>query len=139
MKLPKVSLLVLLVAVALTSCNATRRAGKDLFVGVTSPALIVYGGATDGFEASQEIADGMDGGGFTQVVTLPFTFVYHGLKHTCWVLVHVVDLFLYPINGVADLHPGGPDIEPLDYYTGTAFDREDDGGMDPQSGERVER
>ena len=125
---------VALLALALVSCSTMRRAGKDLGVTALSPAIILYGGFTDGYAHSQEITNGLGGSGATQVIALPFTTAFGLVKHTWWVVIHVADFVVFPIYGAADLHPYGPEIEPLDYYTGTIFDRTAS-GTDADSGQ----
>ena len=130
-------LAVAFLALALTSCGTVRRAGKDLGVVALSPVIVPYGGFTDGFTSAQEVAEGLGGGGATQVLALPFTASYQVVKHFVWTVIHAVDFFAFPIYGAADLHPHGPEIEPLDYYTGTIFDDPNWGrsGTDPESGD----
>ena len=139
MSLRKTSLIaVVIVAFSLASCGTVRRAGKDASMVLLSPAVVAYGGFTDGYTSSQEVRDGLGGGAATQVVALPFTTLYHLGKHLVWTGVHLLDFVRFPIYGAAELHPSGPEIEPLDYYTGTIFDNPDFGqsGTDPESGEQ---
>ena len=128
-----------LLALALSSCGTTRRAGKDLGIVVVSPVLIPYAGFTDGFTAASDFSEGVDGGGVYQVLALPFTSTWHLLRHTFCVMIHAVDFIVFPVYGAAELHPYGPEIEPLDYYTGTMFDREKKSGTDAETGEPVEK
>lgn len=128
--------LVAFLGLSLASCGTARRAGKDLSVSVLSPGIILYGGGVDGFTSAQEVREGLGGGVFTEVLTLPPAFVVHAVKHTFICAAHAVDFVLSPIYGVAELHPYGPEVEPLDYYTGTIFDKEaGSSGTDAQSGE----
>lgn len=137
MNLRKTTLAALvLTALALTSCGTGRRAGKDLFIAVTSPAMWFYGGGTDGYTHAQEVRQGLGAGAATEVVVFPFTFVGHAIKHAFYGLVHAGDFILTPLYGLAELHPYGPEIEPLDIYTGTFFDESDEAsGTDAESGE----
>jgi hypothetical protein len=109
---------------SLSSCGTTRRAAKDASVVVLSPAIILYGAGTDGVDDAQNIQEGLGWGDATQALFLPFTFVWNGVVHTAKVFVHGVDFFLFPAYGVAELHPSGPEIEPLQIYTGTWFDED---------------
>lgn len=128
---------VLFLAVGLASCGTMRRAGKDLGVVVLSPAIALYGGGTDGVAEARNIREGLGGSTFTEVLVLPPAFVYHTLKHVVYAAIHAVDFALFPAYGLAELHPYGPEIEPLDYYTGTIFDEDPDekSGTDAESGE----
>ncbi|MHC5065264.1 MAG: hypothetical protein ACYTG5_14955, partial [Planctomycetota bacterium] len=49
----------------LSSCGATRRFGKDVSMGALTPVLTVYGGATDAYAGSQDVAEGLGGGSLT--------------------------------------------------------------------------
>ena len=121
--------------------SAPAQAGKDLGVAVTSPAIILYGGGTDGFNNAQGLREGSGGGPFLEVLAMPVTFLFGAVKHTLYCGIYAVDFLLFPIYGVAELFPDGPDVEPLDYYTGTPFDLPTDGqgraSTDPTSGEDV--
>ena len=128
---------VVLMALVLSSCGTARRAGKDLGIVASFPVLIPYGGFTDGFTTAQEVTEGLDGGAATQIVVMPFTVGYGLLKHAFYTVVHAVDFFVFPVYGAAELHPYGPEIEPLDYYTGTWFDSDNKAGTDAESGEVV--
>ena len=140
MNLRKITLASLVfLALALSSCNATRRAGKDGYMLVTSPWWILYGGGTDALATANAGREGVGGSGFTEAIIIPFAFLYHGLKHTVYAFIHGIDLVFYPLYGVADLHPYGPDIEPLDLYTGTWFDKPEEGSLsstDAETGEK---
>jgi hypothetical protein len=130
---------LLAVVLGTSSCGSMRRAGKDLGIVAVSPLLIPYGGFTDGFSSAQAIANGMGAGAATEVLVMPFTASWHLVKHALLGVVHAVDFVFLPIYGAAELHPYGPEIEPLDYYTGTIFDRaEDKSGTDAETGEKVE-
>lgn len=128
-------------AVTLSSCGTARRAGKDLFIGIASVPLIVYGGATDGYTSAKEVRDGLDSGGAMQVLAFPFTFLYHSFEHTIYWGAHVLDLPLCIAYAFADLNPNGPEVKPLQIYQGTWFDEESDrepmqpSGVDPTTGE----
>ncbi len=127
----------LLLALSMTSCGTVRRAGKDLSMVLLSPIVVPYGGFTDGYASSVEVREGLRGSAATQVLAMPFTTIYQLAKHLCWTFVHAGDFLLFPIYGAAELHPNGPEIEPLDFYTGTFFDDPNWGksGTDPESGE----
>ena len=126
---------VLLLVAALSSCGAMRRFGKDVGLAVLSPAVILYAAGTDAYESAESYSEGSDYGAATQVLwTIP-SYLYHGVKHTAYAFVHVLDAFMLPVYGLADLHPD-VDVEPLQIYTGTWFDTdESDSGTDPESGE----
>ncbi len=135
------SILVLL-PLTLASCGTTRRAGKDVGVAVLSPVIALYGGSVDGFGAAEGVREGWDGGPFIGVLVAPFTFTFHTVKHAVYCGIHAVDFFLFPFYGMAELYPQGPNVVPLEYYTGTPFDRPDDGEVrqsstDPSSGESL--
>jgi hypothetical protein len=109
-------------ATTLASCGTVSRAAKDLVLGVGTPVLMVYGGATDGATSAQRVRTGLDSGGGVEVLAFPFTFFYHALEHGIYGIVHLVDLPLCLFYGAAELHPYGPEIKPLDIYQGTWFD-----------------
>lgn len=127
-----------LLMLCLSGCNTMRRAGKDLGVVVTSPVLVLYAASTDAASTSQEVRKGLDGGPAAEVISFVPAFFFHGIKHVFYVLVHAGDFFLTPVWGLAELHPYGPEITPLDYYQNTWFDRKPSDGQrktDAQSGE----
>ena len=127
-----------LLAMTLTSCGTMRRAGKDLMLGVGTPVLMVYGGATDGYTSAQSVRTGLDSGAAVEVLAFPVTFAYHALEHGIYGVVHIVDFFFFPFYGAAEVHPYGPEIKPLDFYQGTWFDKQSDkSGTDAESGEMV--
>jgi predicted small secreted protein len=128
-----------LLALTLTSCDTVRRAGKDLTVAVLSPGIVLYGAATDAVDTTDQAREALGGGAVMQTITLPFAFLWRGIVHTLYCGAHAVDFFFFPVYGLADLHPNGPKIEPLDFYQGTWFDRETDTTSvpDAQSGEEV--
>jgi predicted small secreted protein len=129
---------IVFLALSLTSCGTARRAGKDLFLGIGTPVLMLYGGGTDAAATAQEVEAGLGGSAATEFFATVVSFPFHAIKHGFYGLVHAADFFLFPIYGLAELHPYGPDIEPLDYYTGTWFDRSDDEtgtGTDAETGE----
>ena len=134
---------LLLSALILTGCNSARRSGKDLTVLALSPAIILYGAGTDGFSDAQGLREGTDAGPFLEVLSMPFTVVISAVKHTLYCGIYGLDFFAWPVYGVAELMPNGPEVEPLDYYTGTWFDLPTDGqgttGTDPSSGEVLDR
>jgi hypothetical protein len=131
------------VATTLASCGTASRAAKDLVLGVGTPVLMIYGGATDGATSAQSVRTGLDSGGGVEVLAFPFTFLYHALEHGIYGIVHLVDLPLCLFYGAAELHPYGPEIKPLDIYQGTWFDtwyeehRARNAGTDAESGEMV--
>ena len=127
-----------LVALTFASCGTINRAGKDLMLGVGTPILMVYGGATDGYATSANVREGLDSGAPVQVLAFPFTFFYHALEHGIYGIVHLVDLPLCLFYGAAELHPYGPEVMPLDIYQGTWFDDwARPSGTDAESGEMV--
>ena len=111
-----------LAAMTLTSCGTMNRAGKDIMLGVATPALMIYGGATDGLQTSQNIRTGLGSGAAVQVLSFPFTFGYHAFEHGVYGLTHLVDLPMCVLYGAAELYPEGPEVMPLDIYQGTWFD-----------------
>lgn len=124
--------------VSLASCGTARRFGKDLFVVVASPVIIPYGAATDGYTSAQGVRGGLEGGSATEVIAFPFAFLYHAFEHGLYTLVHAADALFCPFYGLAELHPYGPEIKPLDFYQGTFFDVPADkgpSGTDATSGE----
>lgn len=134
---PLFAFLALLLA-GLSACGTMRRAGKDLGVVVISPILIPYAGGTDTVATSQEVKNGLGGSAATEVLAFIPAFVFHTVKHALYTVIHAVDFCFFPIYGLADLHPYGPEIEPLDYYQNTWFDESKDDkqkGTDAQSGE----
>ncbi len=130
-----------LIATSLASCGTLNRAGKDLMLGVGTPVLMVYGGATDGATSAQNVRAGLDSGSAVEVLAFPFTFLYHALEHGMYGVVHLIDLPLCLFYGAAELHPYGPEIMPLDIYEGTMFDRWAEEhrrrGTDAESGQMV--
>ncbi|MFK7742272.1 MAG: hypothetical protein AB8H80_18305 [Planctomycetota bacterium] len=129
-----------LLTLTFASCGTLNRAGKDLMLGVGTPILMIYGGATDGYQTSLEVRDGLGSGSPVQVAAFPFTFFYHALEHGIYGIVHLVDLPLCLFYGAAELHPYGPEVMPLDIYQGTWFDNWAEGakqGTDAESGELV--
>jgi len=130
-----------LLALTLTSCDSFRRVGKDIAVVVMSPGLIPYGAATDATSTTQQAREAMGGGAVMQTLTMPLAFVWRACVHTLYCTAHLADVFLFPVYGLADLHPYGPEIKPLDFYQGTIFDKESDAASstDAQSGEEVAR
>ena len=132
--------ITLLVAVSLTSCGSFRRLGKDITFGTAGLVVMpIYGGAVDGYDSSRGIRGGLQEDSRVEVITLPFTFLYHGLKHLVYCGAHTVDIFLFPIYGVAELSGLSGDVEPLDIYTNTIFDKQPDSSTDAESGEVVGR
>lgn len=137
MNLRKLTIPAILLALTLASCGTARRAGKDLFIAVATPLNMIYGGGTDAVATADGVRSGLEGGVPTQVLATIPAFFYHAIKHGILGVVHAVDFVLFPVYGVAELHPYGPEVEPLDYYTGTWFDTDgDDSGVDADSGER---
>jgi hypothetical protein len=130
-----------LAAVSLSSCGTARRAGKDAFVTIASPVLIIYGGATDGYKSATGVRNGLGGGSATEVIAFPFTFLYHAFEHTIYACIHFIDLPLCLFYGAAELGPNGPVVKPLDFYQGTIFDKESDkavpSGTDATTGESL--
>ncbi len=132
---------VSILLLSLASCGAFRRVGKDLTVVLTSPAVILYGASTDAYTSAKEVREGYQANAAVEVISMPFLGLWHGLKHLCWVGVHALDVPLFLVYGPADLHPYGPEIEPLDYYTGTWLDGEEGeaSGLDAESGDSLDR
>lgn len=128
-----------LLTVTLGSCGTLNRAGKDAMIGVASVPLWLYGGATDGYQSARDVRSGLQGGSVVEVVSFPFTFAYHTLKHVIYWGIHVVDLPLCGLYWMAEVHPYGPEIKPLDFYQGTIFDQpaKKKSGTDAESGEQL--
>ncbi len=128
----------LTLSATLVSCGSARRAGKDLFVGAASPVLVVYGGATDGFDSARSVRSGLDSGSAVEVLAFPFTFFYHSIEHAIYCAIHILDLPLTPLYALTELPPASSPVQPLDFYQGTWFDEEPKGsGTDATSGETV--
>jgi len=122
-KAPKALLsLSLVAATSLTSCGTLNRAGKDVFLGIGTPVLMLYGGATDGYASAKAVRTGMDANAGIEVLFFPFTFIWYAIEHGVCGIVHIIDFCFTPFYGLAELHPAGPDIKPLDFYQGTWFD-----------------
>ena len=98
------------------------RAGKDIMLGVATPALMIYGGVTDGMQTSQNIRTGLGSGATVEVLSLPFTFGYHAIEHAIYGVTHLVDLPMCVLYAAAEVFPAGPEVKPLDIYQGTWFD-----------------
>ncbi len=129
-----------LLAVTLPSCGTLNRAGKDLVLGVGTPVLMIYGGATDGYTSAKTVRTGLDSGAAVEVLAFPFTFFYHAIEHGIYGFIHLIDLPLCLFYGAAELHPYGPEIKPLDFYQGTWFDtwaEKHSRGTDAESGEML--
>lgn len=125
-------------ATTLTSCGTLRRAGKDVMLGLGTPVLMAYGGATDGATSAQHVREGLGSGGAVEVLAFPFTFTYHAIEHMCGGIVHILDLPCCLFYWMAEIHPAGPEVEPLQIYTGTWFDKPaKKKGTDAESGEVV--
>ena len=118
----------------LPSCGTFNRAGKDLGIVATSPFVILYGAGVDGLSTAKEAREGTKGGAATEVLVFVPAALFHGVKHTLYVVLHAFDFFLFPLYGLAELHPYGPEVEPLDYYTGTPFDKEPEPVQRPAPG-----
>ncbi len=127
---------VALLALGLSSCGTARRAGKDVFIALSTPVNLIYGGSTDGVSTAKEVRAGLDGGAVTEFLVFPIAFFGHAIKHTFYGFLHAGDFILTPLYGAAELHPYGPEIEPIDIYTGTWFDENGNAsGTDAESGE----
>ena len=129
-----------LLATTLTSCGTLNRAGKDAFLGIGTPILMIYGGATDGYTSAKNVRTGMDSGASVEVLAFPFTFTYHAIEHGIYGIIHILDFPFCLLYGAAELHPYGPEIMPLDFYQGTVFDtwaKKGKKGTDAETGEMV--
>ncbi|MGE3171101.1 MAG: hypothetical protein AB7O97_00660 [Planctomycetota bacterium] len=122
-------------AATLASCGSLRRAGKDAFIGISSPFLILYGGATDGYGSARTVRQGLDSGSAVEVLAFPFTFFYHAVEHALYCGVHILDLPFTPFYALTELPPDSAEIKPLDFYQGTWFDEPEMSGTDATSGE----
>ncbi len=116
-------------------CGTARRAGKDLLITVGSPFVVLYGAGTDGAADAANIQKGFESGDTTQVIFFPFTFAYRLVDHTLAVALHALDLVATPFYALAELNPNGPEIRPLQIYTGTIFDVEESKEGDVETGE----
>ncbi|MCB9877312.1 MAG: hypothetical protein H6835_06890 [Planctomycetes bacterium] len=113
-----------LLSLCLGACGTLNRAGKDLAIGVASPVLMLWNGASDGVATAGMVRESAGAGWVVQAAVTPFTCVFHVIEHGCYGLVHVVDLPLCVVYGAASqLYPAGHEVEPLDIYQGTWFDR----------------
>jgi hypothetical protein len=134
------------------SCGSLRRLGKDALITVTSPVVILYGGATDGWIDAENVFDNFkqdERDGIIPIpvidkptrilsfIVFPITFLFESGKHFYYCARHAFDIFLFPFYGLTELHPYGPEIEPLDIYTGTIFDKKSDRRTDAQTGVEV--
>ena len=128
-----------LLPLTITSCGTANRMGKDLSVTALSPAIALYGGATDGYAAAKAIGNGFGENAGVEVVALPFTFLWHTVKHVAYCGYHALDFVLFPAYGLAELNPNGPDVKPLDIYSGTIFDKKPGASTDAESGETIDR
>ena len=149
---------VLTAAMLTTSCGSLRRLGKDVFIVGTSPLIVLYGAATDGWGDSESFFKNYDPDnrkrmplpqiGFADplillhhelpvdpvnwplaILAFPVTFLLNAVKHTYYCARYAFDIVAFPAFGLAELHPNGPVVEPLDIYSGTIFDidkRDDD-------------
>ncbi|MCA8966917.1 MAG: hypothetical protein H6838_19985 [Planctomycetes bacterium] len=134
----KALLALSLLATTLVSCGTARRFGKDVMLGVGTPVLMVYGGATDGYTSARNVREGMGSSAVVEVLAFPFTFTYNAIKHGIYGIIHVIDAPLCLFYGAAELHPQGPEIQPLDFYQGTFFDKKAS-STDAQSGESMQK
>jgi hypothetical protein len=135
LRVSKATLVLWAAVLASTSaCGTARRFGKDVTITVASPLVILYGAANDSIVSSGNVGEALGGGTVMEILTIPFTFAYHTIEHAIYCGIHAVDACLFPIYGCADLSPYGPDIQPLDFYQGTIFDKETT-STDPESGE----
>jgi predicted small secreted protein len=112
---------LLLSTLTLSACGTCHRAGKDALLGCAAPALALYKGAVDGEASAIEVSELVGGGAGMRAIAFPFTFAARTLQHSVYGLVHLVDLPLCAVYGVAELAPHGPEIMPLDIYPGTRF------------------
>ena len=108
-----------------TSCGATKRFGKDVFITVTSPAVILYGAGTDTMTDVNNIQTGMDASPWVQPFFFPFALTYRLIDHTLSCTFYALDAFAYPFYGMAELNDFGPEIKPLMIYKNTIFDDDD--------------
>ena len=128
----------LFLALALQSCGSVRRAGKDLTMAVATPVMMLYGGGVDATASAQEAREGTGGSSVMEVIYFFPAFVWHSVKHGLYGVAHALDFVAFPFYAGAELHPYGPEIKPLDIYSGTWFDlpedSEESSGTDPESG-----
>ncbi|MEZ5988837.1 MAG: hypothetical protein R3F30_06885 [Planctomycetota bacterium] len=103
-------------------CNSTKRFGKDAFITVTSPFVILYGASTDTMSDVTNIQAGLDASPWVQPFFFPFAFLWRTVDHTFSCAFHAIDMVAYPFYGLAELNDFGPEIKPLDIYRGTIFD-----------------
>ena len=133
--------ILLLSLSTLSSCGTVNRFSTDVFVAASSPFLVVYGGSTDAAADVQEMGAALDAGPFTEVVAFPFYFLWHAGKHLVYSAIHLVDAPLCVFYGLAEAHPNGPEIKPMDYYQVPLpwVDKDSAGSTDLESGEDTGR
>lgn len=107
---------------SLNSCGTMIRLGKDVGIVLVSPILIPMAGGSDAVNAAREVRKGYGGGGFTEIIAMPFMFGWHSLKHTFYVGAHALDTLMTPWLALTELSAGGPEIVNLDFYGNTPFD-----------------
>jgi predicted small secreted protein len=135
----KATCAVLLAAVvlSLTSCNTMRRLGKDLYV--AGPGLVTVvpmAACADSYRDATATQKGYETGGVTQVLSFPLFLIWNTVKHLGYWGVHVIDIPLNVFYGISEASSFGPEIEPLDYYQSTWFDKGDSAkSTDAESGE----
>ena len=137
MKPSKVLLVTVLTALVFSaaSCGTMRRLGKDAYISVISPVLVPAAAAADSYRDATATREGYQTGAVTEVLSFPLFFVWNAIKHTGYCLVHAVDIPMNLGYGVSELIDLGPEIEPIDYYQNTWFDRQTSGGTNAESGE----
>lgn len=131
------AVLLAAVVLSLTSCNTMRRLGKDLYVAVPGLVSVVpMAACADSYRDATATQEGYQTGGVTQVLSFPLFMVWNTVKHLGYWGVHVVDIPMNLFYGISEASSFGPEIEPLDYYQATWFDKQENGsGTDAESGD----
>jgi predicted small secreted protein len=110
-------------SLVLSGCGASLRFTKDVYITAISPVMVPMAATGDAYRGATDIREGYQSGAWTEIVAFPVLFVWHAVKHTCFVGVHFVDAFFYPFYGLSELSALGPEIKPIDYYGNTWVDR----------------
>jgi hypothetical protein len=105
-----------------SGCGSSLRFVKDNYITVISPVMIPMAASSDAYRGAQDIRNGYQSGAWTEVMVFPVLWVWHAVKHTCYVGVHAVDILFYPFYGISELSSLGPEIKPIDYYGNTWVD-----------------
>ena len=139
LKPSKVLLVAVLTALVFsaTSCGTWRRLGKDVYITAISPLLIPAAAAADSYRDATATREGYQTGAITEVLSFPLFFMWNTVKHAGYCFVHLLDIPLNLYYGASEMMQLGPEIEPIDYYQSTWFDKRSGlaGGTNAESGE----